>query len=172
MIHSLKTLWLTVFLFAVLCASSHAAFWRCDLPGGVYLVNIASISCVSTHEYVVDGAARVTELTLGTNGAVVARFYYIEPMIPKSPIGIGQSLLDKAQEHAEDLAGRTGVEQVWKKVVKSYPATTHAHTVEYRLESVDQIKRLQKSLEEAWRNNKETSIKIASSDPNSGSSGN
>jgi len=35
---------------------------------------------LSTHEYVVDGAARFTEFTIGTTGAVVARFYYIEPI--------------------------------------------------------------------------------------------
>jgi len=56
------------------------------------------------------------------------------------------------------------VEAVWQKVVKNYPTTTHAHTVEYRLETLDQLNRVQKSLEAAWRANTETQLKIASDD--------
>ena len=156
-----------IFFLVVLLSSGvtavQAAFWRCELPGGVYLVNLSTISSVSTHEYVVDGAARVTELTIGTTGDVVARFYYLQPLVPKSPIGLGQSVIDKVQERAQDVAGRVegaGGEPFWKKVVKNYPSTTHAHTVEYRLDNLDDVEKLRKSLEAAWRNNSETSIKI------------
>jgi len=161
MIHSLKLFGISVVVSAVLGISAHAAFWRGELPGGVYMVSLPTVASVSTHEYVVDGVARVTELTVATNSAVVARFYFLEPMVPKSPIGLGQSVIDKVQQRGEEAAGRTGVEEIWKKVVKNYPLTTHAHTVEYRVDSVDQIKRLQKSLEDAWRNNRDTLFKIA-----------
>ena len=164
MAHSLKTLCFSVALFAVSNLPAQAGFWRCELPGGIYTVNLATVSSVSTHEYVVSGAARVTELTVGTNSAVVARFYYLEPMVPKSPIGFGQSLIDKAQEKLQEGAARTGAEEVWMKVVKDYPTTTHAHTVEYRLDSVDQVKKVQKSLEDAWRANKDTLLKVTSTD--------
>jgi hypothetical protein len=73
---------------------------------------------------------------------------------------MGQSIIDKVQEKTEDAADRTGVEQVWKKVVKNYPTTTHAHTVEYRLDSLEQVSKLEKSLEDAWRYNKDVSTKI------------
>jgi len=124
------------------------------------MVNLAMVTSVSTHEYVVDGAARVTEFTIGTSGAVVARFYYLEPMVPKSPVGFGQSIIDKVQEKVGEASERTGTEEVWKKVVKNYPLTTHAHTVEYRLDSVDQVTKLEKSIEDAWKNNKDVSTKI------------
>ena len=153
-------------LVAVLVSGTpvaRAAFWRCELPGGTYTVSLTSVASVSSHEYVVDGAARVTEVTVGTTGAVVARFYYLEPNVPKSPIGLGQSLIDKVQERAQDVAGRAeaaGIDPVWKKVVKNYPTTTHAHTVEYRVDSADKLETIRKSLEKAWRANAETSIKI------------
>lgn len=166
MLSPFRSLCLSALMFGFLGAAAQASFWRCELPGGIYLVNLLSLASVSTHEYIVDAAARVTELTVATNSAVVARFYYIEPMIPKSPLGIGQSLIDKAQQKAEDVAGRTGVEEVWKKVVKNYPLTTHAHTVEYRVNSIDQLNKLQKSLEEAWRTNKETQIKLGEDSAN------
>ena len=159
----MKRIFFVVVLLAGAVTAAQAAFWRCELPGGVYTVSLSTISSVSTHEYVVDGAARVTELTIGATGAVVARFYYLQPQVPKSPIGFGQSVIDKVQERTQDVAGRAegaGVEPFWKKVVKSYPTTTHAHTVEYRLDNPDDIEKLRKSLEAAWRNNSETSIKI------------
>ena len=143
-----------------------AGFWRCELPGGVYMVSLPSISSVSTHEYVVDGAARVTELTVATNSAVVARFYYIEPMVPKTSTGVADVVMDKVQQQASDAAAKAGVEEVWKKVGKNYawPNTTHAHTVEYRLESVDQVKKLQTSLENAMRTGADTRIKVDSTE--------
>lgn len=162
---SRKSLWLPALLFTVMCTSAQAAFWRCELPGGIYMVNMTTLASVSTHEYVVDGAARVTELTVATNSAVVARFYFLEPMVPKSPVGgLGQSLIDKVQQRSEEAAGRAGLEEVWKKVVKNYPLTTHAHTVEYRLDSIDQVKKVQKSLEEAWRANRDTQFKVQAED--------
>lgn len=165
----LKTAGLAAAAYVLFCAGAQAAFWRCELPGGVFIVSLPTVSLVSLHEYVVDGVARVTELTVGTNTAVVARFYYLEPMVPQSPVGFGQTLIDKAQQKAQEAATRTGTEAVWQKVVKNYPTTTHAHTVEYRLETLDQLKRVQKSLEDAWRANRETQFKISSGDGNSGS---
>lgn len=139
---------------------SHAAFWRCELQGGVYLVNLGTISSVSIHEYIVDGAAVVTEATISTTGAVVARFYYLEMLTPRSPVGVGQSVIDKAQEKAQELADRTGQGEVLRRVVKNYPTTTHAHTVEYRVDTKEQVKKIYNSLEVAWRANSETSLRI------------
>jgi hypothetical protein len=125
--------------------------WRCELPGGTYEVALRSIVSVSQCEYIVDGAARVTEVNVDTDGNMAVRFYYLEPMTPNSPIGLGQSAINKAQEIAEEMASRTGQEEVWQKVMKNYPTTTHAHTIEYRLESKDQLDKLYKSASKAFR---------------------
>lgn len=130
---------------------SRQSLWKCDLPGGTYEVALRSIISVSSHEYIVDNVARVTEVNVDTNGSMVVRFYYLEPVKPTTPSGIGQSALDRAQELAREAAGRTGVEQLWQKVVKNYPTTTHARTVEYRLETKDQLTKLFTSVEHAWR---------------------
>jgi hypothetical protein len=37
-----------------------------------------------------------------------------------------------------DAADRSGTD-AWKKVVKSYPATTHARTIEYRVSSKESL---------------------------------
>lgn len=128
------------------------------------MVDPHTISSVSSHEYIVDGVAEVTEVTMGTTGSLIARFYYIEPIKPKSPIGVGQSLIDKAQEKSQELLDRTasatGQEPVWKKVIKNYPATTHSHTVEYRLESKDQLDKIFNSAVSSWRNKQDATLKI------------
>jgi hypothetical protein len=135
--------------------------WRADLPGGTYEVAIRSIISVSTHEYVVDGVARVTEMNIETPGSLEVRFYYLEPITPTSPVGIGQSAMDKVQELAEQAAGRVVPgEPPWEKVIKNYPTTTHAHTVEYRLDSKDQVQTLFNSAEQAFRLNQNTQVSL------------
>jgi hypothetical protein len=136
--------------------------WRCDLQGGTYEVAIHSIISVSTHEYLVDGVARVTEMNIDTPGSLAVRFYYLEPLTSSSPLGIGQSTIDKAKEIAEEAAGRInpGDEPPWEKVVKNYPTTTHAHTIEYRVDSKDQLQTLFNSAEQAFRLGQNTQIKL------------
>lgn len=133
--------------------------WRCTLPGGSYSVALRSVVSVSTHEYLVDGVARVTEVNIDTTGSILARFYYIEPATPNSPVGIGTATLDKAQQLLTEAADRTG-QDAWKKVIKNYPTTTHARTVEYRLTEKDQVNKIFASAEEAFRLNKNTMFKM------------
>ncbi len=112
--------------------------WTCTLPGGSYQVLVSAILSVSQHEYVVDGAARVTEVNIDTAGQFAVRFYYIEPAVVAGPGGIGAATLGKVQNILTDAADRSGSD-AWKKVVKSYPATTHARTVEYRVSSKESL---------------------------------
>ncbi len=128
-----------------------APFWRCQLPGGTYEVRLGAIQAVSRHEYVVDGAARVTEVNVDSSGTLLARFYFLEPATPNVPIGT--EAVKKAQELVTEAADRTG-QDVWKKVVKSHPTTTHARTVEYRLTSKEQLQSLFQSLQTAFQTGK------------------
>ena len=136
------------------------AVWRCESPGGIYEVSLRAIVSVSSHEYVVDGTARVTEVNVDTNGSMAVRFYYLEPVTATSPFGIGQATLDKAQELAKEALDRGGQGDVWKRVMKSYPTTTHARTIEYRIESKAQIQKLFESAETAFRFGRNTTFKV------------
>lgn len=136
-----------------------AHMWRCELPGGTYEVAIRSIVSVSTHEYVVDGAARVTELNIDTQGNMAVRFYYIEPLTPKSPLGVGQSALDEVSDLTKEVAERTGQDEIWKRVVKNYPTTTHSHTIEYRLDSEDELKKTFTSVQTAFETGRGSTFK-------------
>ncbi|MCX7886794.1 MAG: hypothetical protein N3B01_06005 [Verrucomicrobiae bacterium] len=142
------------------------ARWECYLPSGTYIVNTVHIVSVSTHEYVLDAAARVTELTIGTTSHVTARFYYIEPLVAGSsgPAARVSELLDRLQEKAGAVADRLGQEQVWKKVVKNYPVTTHAHTVEYRVDSKEHLDAIFRSVVTAWRTGSNSVFRISLSE--------
>jgi len=80
--------------------TSRLAIWRCELPGGTYEVALRAIVSVSVHEYVVDGVARVNEVNVDTQGNMAARFYYLEPTAAKSPLGVGQSAIDRISRSA------------------------------------------------------------------------
>ena len=135
------------------------AMWRANLPGGSYSVAVRAIVSVSTHEYVVDGAARVTEVNIDTTGSLLARFYFLEPVTPNAPGGLGAATIDKAQELLKQAAEKTG-QDVWKKVVKNYPTTTHARTVEYRLVEKGDLNKIYEAAEEAFRLQKNKSITL------------
>ena len=111
------------------------------MPGGTYQVAVPAILSVSSHEYVVDGAARVTEVNVDTSGQLAVRFYYIEPAVTSGPGGLGAATLGKVQSLLTEAAERSGSD-AWKKVVKSYPTTTHARTVEYRVGSMDSLNKI------------------------------
>lgn len=137
------------------------AFWRGELPGGVYLVALRSIVSISSHEYAVDGLARVTEVNVATASTVEARFYFLEPMSAANPTSTTPATLDVLQERVKELTtSHPEVEAVWQKVVKNYPTTTHAHTVEYRLNSKADLKTLYESLELSWTTGKGVNFKI------------
>jgi hypothetical protein len=108
----------------------------------------------------VDGVARVYEATLSTNSSVVARFYFLEPVTGDSALTTGREALNRAQALLEEASGRAGVEPLWKKVVKNYPASTHAHTVEYRLLNKADVGRIYSSVSRCLRSGRGAQLRI------------
>jgi hypothetical protein len=138
---------------------TNRTLFRASLPGGTYEVSVGAIVAVASHEYIVDGIARVTEVNIDTTGALVARFYYLEPVTPQAPGGIGAATVDKVQSLMKEAAERSG-QDVWKKVVKNYPTTTHARTIEYRVTEKEHLSRIFAGAEEAFRLGKTIMVTI------------
>ena len=76
-----------------------------------------------------------------------------------APAGFGAATVEKAQQLLQEGVQRTGQEDVWKKVVKSYPTTTHTRTVEYRFGSKETLLKLFESAEGAFRLQRNTVFK-------------
>lgn len=133
--------------------------FRATLPGGIYAAAVRNIVSVSTHEYLVDGLARVTEVNVETTGSVLVRFYYLEPSAPAAPSGLGTAAVEKAQQLFLQGAEKAGFD-TWKKVTKSYPTTTHSRTVEYRLNTKEDAKKIFEAANEAFRMQKSKQVTI------------
>ncbi|MCF6310911.1 MAG: hypothetical protein L3J39_00520 [Verrucomicrobiales bacterium] len=129
-------------------------FWEIELQGGSFLVRLSTISSVSQHQYVVDGAARVFEVTVDTTGSQTARFYYIEAVAEGSPLAMGKNAIDRLRSVAEGVTSRTGTDEVWTQVVKNYPTTTHVRTAEYRVDNKAVLDKIYKHVRRVWAEEK------------------
>lgn len=127
--------------------------WDGRLKGGTYLVRCNQILALSKHEYVADTAARVVEVNLTMNAHMSVRFYYLEPVRLEGGglVGAGQQALDRARSMVQDAAARVSPTLTEAKVVKNYPVSTHAHTVEFVLQSEERLNALHQSLERSFR---------------------
>ena len=127
--------------------------WDGRLKGGNYLVRCTQIIALSKHEYVADGVARVVEVNLSLNTNMTVRFYFLEPVRVEGggAVGVGQQAIDKARALMQDAATRVSPTLTTPKVVKSYPLTTHAHTVEFVLPDEEKLNSLYSSLERSFR---------------------
>jgi hypothetical protein len=68
--------------------------------------------------------------------------------------------MERAQQLTTEVADKTGMDS-WKKVVKNYPATTHARTVEYRLARKEQLQQILASAQESFRLGRSNTVTIA-----------
>lgn len=125
-------------------------YWEANVGGGNYVVALGRISSVSRHQYVLDGALIVDEVTVDTTGQALARFYHIKPITA----GVSGSASAQAAERAlalvEGAAQRAGSD-LQNMVQKKYPLTTHSKTIEYRVLSEAQLGVLYQSVKTAWQ---------------------
>lgn len=128
--------------------------WDGRLKGGNYLVRLNSIIGLSKHEYIADGVARVVEVNLTLSSSQIVRFYFLEPAKVETGstlVSAGTGALERAKDMVEQAAGRVAPALTEPKVVKSYPASTHAHTVEFVLKEEARLNALFMSLERGFR---------------------
>jgi len=139
----------------------HRRFWEVSVAGGDYMVALDRISSISKHTYVIDGALRVTEVVIDTNGNSLARFYYIIPVSEDSGSTVGAGLTSRAQELLDKAGERTGV-NANTVVTKQYPTTTHAKTVEFRISDEGNLNKLYGNVRKAWTKGKGNKFTIKS----------
>ena len=133
--------------------------WECSLPGGEYSVNLGAITSVSKHSYVLDGTLLVTEATVDTTGTAIARFYYIEPITKDTTFNALARIQKRAEELRNRGQSRTGT-KADEMAQKSYPTTTHARTIEFRIMNEVELNALYRSLYQAWTSGKGRTFRI------------
>lgn len=135
-------------------------FWECTLPGGSYTVALNKISVVSVHEFNVPGG-RVTEFNIVTEGAALARFYFMDAAIPAGGTALAEVAKARILEVANTAADRTGTDRAWEKVQKDYPLATHAHTIEFRVQSKADLLALHDSAKRAWMTGRGRTVSVS-----------
>lgn len=126
-----------------------ARFWQATLSGGHYMVALDRIASVSRHKYVLDGAVIVDEVTVDTVGQALARFYFITPVTDAAPGNSITGLATRGRELVDKAAERVGTE-VQNMVMKKYPDTSHAKSIEYRVLSEAELTALYASVRSSW----------------------
>lgn len=134
-------------------------FWQASIPGGHYMVALDRISNISTHEYLLDGTMVVTEVTIDTTGRALARFYYIEPLSDAGGRDEISRVVDRGRELLDRAGQKTGTE-AHNMAQKSYPTTTHAGTIEFRILDKRDLGSLYGSLRKAWETGKGRKLTI------------
>lgn len=134
--------------------------WDCSLPSGNYLVALENISSVSMHSYLVKEVPglRVWEVDVAEKGSVVARFYAFESV--QTPGGAGQAALDRANASAGSIADKANIEKAWLSVTKD-AGSTHAHTVDFRVDTVGNLDLLHMSARETWQSGKSGAFSLS-----------
>lgn len=125
-------------------------FWQGNLPGGSYMVALDRITSISRHTYAVAEAAMlVDEVVIDTVGQSVARFYFVRPITDGVNNNAVANLNSRAKELLDYGGQRVGTD-VHKGVTKKYPEGLYAKTVEYRLNSAEELGALFSSVRSAW----------------------
>ena len=126
-------------------------FWVANLPGGQYMVALDHLTAISRHTYAIPEAGLIVdEVTVDTNGQGLARFYFSSPITEGVNNNAVANLTARAKELA-DYAGQRAGTDLHKMVIKKYPETTHARSIEYRLLSADELGALYGSVSSAWQ---------------------
>jgi hypothetical protein len=129
-------------------------FWEVITASGRWVARIDQIASVSQHEYVIDNAVRVYECTVDTDGAQVARFYYIEPVTDSSSITTGSATISRLKDMANRASDKLGTGDIDNLVTKHYPDTTHAKTSEYRMKNKATIGQIYDHVRKVWAEEK------------------
>ena len=125
-------------------------FWQAKLgEGGHFMVPLDRIVSVSRQQYLLDGAVIVDEVTVDTTGQALARFYFLKPVSSAVPGNTVAGLASRGRDLLDKVARDKGVE-VQDMVVKKYPETSHAKSLEFRLLAEADLTALYNSVRNAW----------------------
>lgn len=113
------------------------------------MVALDRIVSVSRHKYVLDGTLIIDEVTVDTVGQALARFYFITPITDATTANSLSGLANRGREMVDKVAERAGTD-VHNMVVKKYPDTSHAKSIEYRVLSEKDLGSIYASVRNAW----------------------
>ena len=124
-------------------------FWQATVNGGHFMVALDRIASVSRHKYVLDGTLVIDEVTIDTTGQALTRYYFITPITDSAPGASVAGIANRGRELLEKAGEQAGI-NVQNMVMKKYPDTSHAKSIEYRMLSAADLTALYGSVRDAW----------------------
>jgi hypothetical protein len=112
-------------------------FLSIDYRGGRFVMPYAHIVSISRASFLIDGGGKVHEVTIDTQGGVIARYYFLESLLENNPLNAAQIVNARMKSLGNLAEQRTGEEA--RQVIKHYPDTTHAKTVEFNLTHLEHL---------------------------------
>lgn len=126
-------------------AEPRIALWTASFGDTTKLtLNVSTIVSVSMHPYMLNGQIPITEVTVDTLGNNTLRFYYIHE---ETRPPLAESAVKSAYAVQEELTRQKGTASL--PSVK-FPEGAYAHSVEYKMNSLDDLTKLYKSLVSVW----------------------
>lgn len=133
---------------------SNPRFWQCNINGGEVMVAVDRIGAISKSQFLLDGGLLCTEVTIDTlGGQSLTRIYHVVPATQAAAPNAASRIVDRAKEVVDNSANRAGL-RMHEMVQKTYPTTTHAHTVEFRVMDLADLEALYASLKATWTSGK------------------
>jgi len=123
-------------------------FWQATVPGGNYIVALDAITSVSSHAYILDGVAVITEVNIDTDGNSLVRFYTITPLVAYENADI-QDLFSEGIDSLKEVTSSISEGESLKLTHKT-TNTTHAKTVEYQIDTLPNLKKLFRSIQRSY----------------------
>lgn len=136
-------------------------FWQASLGENMQVcVSLNSVTSVAMHPYMLNGTTMVTEVTIDTTGNNSIRFYYVHAdeklgitTSPQNVLGTGKREINRAITNQEAGSQIPSVK---------FPEGVYAHTIEYQINSLEDLTKLHKSILNAWRKPGSSSFKLES----------
>ncbi|MFT5468539.1 MAG: hypothetical protein ACI8UO_003649 [Verrucomicrobiales bacterium] len=119
-----------------------------DYYGNKFIIPYARIVSISQAEYLVDGGGKVIELTIDTTGQATGRFYFLDTVLADTPLNAGQIVNNRVKGIQNRVGDKTGIDT--RAVVKHYPDTTHAKTIEFNVRAKGHLKVLLDHITHEW----------------------
>jgi hypothetical protein len=129
--------------------------WTAPLPNaqGSYAVSLNSICSVALEKYDLkfdDKVFPITECSIETVGGKTARFYFVDEDKREKKDGPVEQAKDAIASVVPGMEENSEKDQKKLRVVKIYPESALAGTVEYRLSSEKKVTDLYQNLRDAW----------------------
>jgi hypothetical protein len=127
----------------------HNRFWQGNINGDEIMVAVDRIGSISRATYVLNGAVIVHEVVIDTlGGQSLTKIYCFTPITDGMAANGLTKVVDRARDLVDNQAARAGTKV--HQMVNKTSDSVRAHSVEFQLQTVQEIDALYGSLKATW----------------------